>query len=141
MKHEFYIGQTLIATDPCTLDDHPFADALIIGKRYKIKGLTKDDIVIKSEEFNKHEFPFDEVFNYFRLVAKPKYEGTIEPLRKSKSFWMIVIENGYAPVKKHDSYEEAFEECSRLSKKENKTAYVLKAETQIEQISNVIQLE
>jgi hypothetical protein len=141
MKHEFYIGQTLIATDPCTLIDHPYADALVIGKQYKIKGLTKDDIVIKSEEVNKHEFPFDEVFNYFRLVSKPKYKGTIEPLRKSKSFWMVVIENGYAPVKKHDSYEEAFEECSRLSKKENKTAYVLKAETQIEQISNVIQLE
>jgi hypothetical protein len=141
MTNEFYIGQTLIATNPCTLDDHNFADALIIGKTYKIKGLTNKEIVIKSEEFNQHEFPFNEVFNYFRLVAKPKYKGTIEPLRTSKLFWMVVVENGYAPLKKHDSYEEAFEECSRLSKKENKTAYVLKAETQIEQISNVIQLK
>ena len=142
MINEFYIGQTLIATNPCTLDDHPFADALIIGKRYKIKGLTNKEIVIKSEEFNEHEFPFDEVFNYFRLVAKPKYKGAIEPLRTSKSFWMVVVENGYTiPSKKHESYQEAFEECSRLSKKENKTAYVLKAETQIEQISNVIQLK
>jgi hypothetical protein len=141
MTNEFYIGQTLIATNPCTLDDHNFADALIIGKTYKIKGLTNKEIVIKSEEFNKHHFPFDEVFNYFRLVAKPKYKGAIEPLRTAKSFWMVVLQNGYAPVKMHESYQEAFEECSRLSKKENKTAYVLKAETQIEQISNVIQLK
>ena len=142
MITDFYIGQTLIAIDPCTLDDAPYADALLINKRYKIKGLTKDSIVIKSEEFNKHKFPFNEVFDYFRLVGKPKYQGTIEPLRTSKTFYIVWVEGSIiSPKIKHETYEEAFTECQRLSKKENKTAYVLKAQTQVEQIPNVIQLK
>jgi len=142
MKHEFYIGQTLIATNPCTLDDAPHADALLINKRYKIKDITKTDIVISSEEFKVHEFPFNEVFNYFRLVGKPRYKDTIEPLRTNKAFWIVWVDGSHnTNFKQHDTYEEAFAECQRLSKKENKTAYVLKAETQVEQIPNVIQLK
>jgi len=141
MKHKFYVGQTLIATDPCTLEDHPYTDALVIGKSYKIEDLSESDIIIKSEEFDVHEFPFEDVFDFFKLDNQPRYVGSIEPLRCAKAFWMVAIENGYTPIKKHESYEEALAECQRLSKKENKTAWVLKAETQVEQIPYVIQLK
>jgi hypothetical protein len=133
MKNEFYVGQTLIATDPCRLDeDDIFEDSLIVGKEYKIVGFTNYHIVIINEMQNHYALLFDEVFDYFKLD---------EPLRTATSFWVVWVENGFTnPSKKYPTYEEAFAECQRLSKKENKTAYVLKAETQVEQISNVIQL-
>jgi len=141
MTHNFHVGQTLIATDPCTLKLNG-ADALIIGKKYKIKGFNGECILIKSEEFKEHEFPFNEVFNYFKLPETPRYKGTIEPLRNVNIFWLVWVEGSiYTPKIKHETYDEAFAECQRLSKKENKTAYVLKAEKMVEQISNVIQLK
>lgn len=69
-----------------------------------------------------------------------KFEGRIEPLTDCKPFYMVVVENGvYSPNMKHDKYEDAFQEMLRLSKKENKKAYVLISVTQVEQIASVKQ--
>ena len=71
---------------------------------------------------------------------KVKFEGKIEPLIDCKPFYMVVIEDGvYPPKIKYEKYEEVFNECLRLSKKENKKAYILISVTQIEQIPNVKQ--
>lgn len=69
-----------------------------------------------------------------------KFEGKIEPLTDCKPFYMVVVEDGFYPPKlKHEKYEDAFQEMLRLSKKENKTAYVLISVTQVQQIPNVKQ--
>jgi hypothetical protein len=69
-----------------------------------------------------------------------KFEGRIEPLTDCKPFYMVVVEDGvYPPKPKYDKYEDAFQEVLRLSKKENKKAYVLISVTQVELIANVKQ--
>lgn len=71
---------------------------------------------------------------------QPKFEGKIEPITKSKAFYMVIVEDSvYPPRLKHEKYEDAFEEMLRLSKKENKKAYVLLSVTEVEQIPNVKQ--
>lgn len=70
-----------------------------------------------------------------------RFEGKIKPLTDCKPFYMVVVEDAVNPPKlKHEKYEDAFQEMLRLSKKENKTAYVLISVTQVEQIPNVKQL-
>lgn len=72
---------------------------------------------------------------------KPKFEGKIEPLSKSKTFYMVVVEGGYTPPRKqHECYDEAFAEATRLAKIENKKAFVVQAITEVEMIPNVKQL-
>lgn len=69
-----------------------------------------------------------------------KFEGRIEPLTNCKPFYMVVVEDSvHSPKRKHETYEDAFEEMLRLSKKENKKAYVLISVTQVEQVPNVKQ--
>lgn len=69
-----------------------------------------------------------------------KFEGKIEPLSDCKPFYMVFVEDGvYSPKLKHEKYEDAFQEMLRLSKKENKKAFVLISVTQVEQIPNVKQ--
>jgi hypothetical protein len=69
-----------------------------------------------------------------------KYEGKIEPLTSAQPFYMVVVEEGIFPPKtKHLSYQDAFEECLRLSKKLNKKAYVMLSVTLVEQIPNILQ--
>ena len=69
-----------------------------------------------------------------------KFEGKIEPLTDCKPFYMVFVEDSvYPPKLKHEKYEDAFQEMLRLSKKENKKAYVLSSVTQVEQIPNVKQ--
>ena len=69
-----------------------------------------------------------------------KFEGKIEPLNNQKPFYMVLLENAHTPPQtKHENYEEAFQEMLRLSKKENKKAYVLLSISQVEQVPNVIQ--
>ena len=71
---------------------------------------------------------------------KVKFEGEIEHLTDCKPFYMAVVEDGiYPPKLKHERYEDAFKEMLRLSKKENKKAYVLISLTQVEQIPNIKQ--
>lgn len=71
-----------------------------------------------------------------------KYEGEIKPFIGNRAFYMVVVEGGNTPPSKHhETYEQAFSECNRLSQKENKTSYIVKAITEIRQISNVTQLE
>ena len=80
-------------------------------------------------------------------MKKPKtkkpselFEGKIEPFVSKEPFYMVVVQGSiYPPEKQHASYEEAFNECLRLSKKENKTAFVMMSVTQVEQIPNVTQ--
>ena len=67
-----------------------------------------------------------------------KFEGRIEPLTDCKPFYMVVVEDCvYPPKLKHENYEDAFNEMLRLSKKENKKAYVLISVTQVEQVPNI----
>jgi hypothetical protein len=71
---------------------------------------------------------------------KQKFEGKIEAITSSEPFYMVVVEEGIFPPKtKHLSYQDAFEECLRISKKENKKAYVMLSVTLVEQIPNVLQ--
>jgi hypothetical protein len=71
-----------------------------------------------------------------------KYEGEIKPLTSNKSFYMVFVKGGSKyPIREHENYHDAFNECNRLSHLENKTAYIVKAITKIQQISNVTQLE
>ena len=60
----------------------------------------------------------------------------------TKSFYMVVVEGGNNPQNvKYEEYEVALKECNRLSQKENKTAYVVRAITKIKQVSQVTKLE
>lgn len=69
-----------------------------------------------------------------------KFEGKIEPLKDCNPFYMVIVEDGvYPPKLKHEKYDDAFQEMLRLSKKENKKAYVLISVTQVEQIPNIKQ--
>jgi len=71
---------------------------------------------------------------------KVRYEGTIVPLLQDEGKYMVVVEEGFTPPKvKWKTYDEAFIECLRLSKKENKKAYVVSIITQIELIPNITQ--
>lgn len=69
-----------------------------------------------------------------------RYKGTIVPLLQDEGTYMVIVEDGYNPPKvKWKTYAEAFTECLRLSKKENKKAYVVSIITQVELIPNVTQ--
>lgn len=73
-------------------------------------------------------------------MAKKKFQGKIEPLNTEQKFYMVWLEDSiYPPKQKHEIYEKAFEESLRLSKKENKTAYVLMSVTKVEQVPHVTQ--
>jgi hypothetical protein len=77
---------------------------------------------------------------YLSKRGKAKFEGRIKPLTDCKPFYMVVVEGGiYPPNIKHENYDDAFEEMLRLSKKENKKAFVLVSVTEVEQIPNVKQ--
>ena len=66
----------------------------------------------------------------------------INQFEQERGFFMVVVEHGnFPPVKKHDTYQEALEEAMRLSKKENKDAYVLQSRVKVEQIPNIIQFK
>jgi phosphoribosyl 1,2-cyclic phosphodiesterase len=67
-----------------------------------------------------------------------RFEGKIEPLTDLTAFYMVVVEDSiYPPKEKHLKYDDAFSEMLRLSKKENKKAFVLLSIAQAEQIPNV----
>lgn len=69
-----------------------------------------------------------------------KFEGQILPITKAIPFYMVLVEDSLnAPKKKHESYEDAFLEMLRLSKQENKKAYVLVSVTKVEQTPNITQ--
>lgn len=73
---------------------------------------------------------------------KAKFQGKIEPLINSTPFYMVVVQGAfYPPEKQHETYEDAFNECLRLSKKENKKAFVMLSVSQVEQIPNVTQFK
>ena len=69
-----------------------------------------------------------------------KYEGTIQGFTE-KPVYFVIVEGGNAPTKKHEEYNDAFIEMVRLSKKENKKAYVVKLVSMCELIPNIIQYE
>ena len=74
--------------------------------------------------------------------ASELFEGEIKPFANTKPFYMVVVQGSiYPPEKQHETYDDAFNECLRLSKKENKTAFVMVSVTQVELIHNVTQLK
>jgi len=69
---------------------------------------------------------------------KAKFEGKIEPYHDSTPFYMVFLEDAIHPPKvKHEKYEDAFSEMLRLSKQENKKAFIMISVTQVEQIPNI----
>ena len=73
-------------------------------------------------------------------VKNKRYQGTIKPLTDNNPFYMVVVENSHMPPQvKHENYDDAFKEALRLSKRENKTAYVVISMTKVEQVSHVTQ--
>ena len=113
--------------------------AYIKGKEYLSEGNTylTDE---QGDYFHKMEDQSN-FFEHFQLIGEPKFEGSVDNLKQSESFYMVLVEGSTtAPKVKHDEYYIAFEECMRLSKQEGKTAFVLKAITEVEQIPNVKQL-
>ena len=74
--------------------------------------------------------------------ASELFEGEIKPFANTKPFYMVVVQGSiYPPEKQHETYDDAFNECLRLSKKKNKTAFVMVSVTQVELIHNVTQLK
>jgi len=122
--------------------------SLTIGKSYPIKSINEIEVVIIDDTNCSNYFTLDNLDKYFTIKPNPmpkkeespKYEGKIEPLQDNKDVYMVVV-LGMMCYVQYDTYDKAFEECLRLSKKENKTAYVLKAVTKVEQIPNVTQYE
>lgn len=76
-----------------------------------------------------------------KKVQVNKFSGEIKPLTSTDPFYMVLVEGSvYTPTIKHEDYNAAFEEMLRLSKKENKKAWVMVSVTQVEQVPNVTQL-
>ncbi len=73
-------------------------------------------------------------------MSNPKYEGTIQGFTENP-FYMVIVDGGNAPTKKHDKYNDAFLEMVRLSKKENKKCFVVKVVSMCELIPNIVQYE
>jgi len=73
---------------------------------------------------------------------KTRYEGDIKPLVNTTPFYMVIVEESlYPPKVKYETYEEAFQEALKQSKRFNVKAYVMGSVTQIEQIPNVTQFK
>jgi len=67
-----------------------------------------------------------------------KFEGVIEPFNDSTPFYMVFVDGAiHSPKVKHEKYEDAFSEMLRLSKQENKKAFIMISVTQVEQIPNI----
>ena len=49
------------------------------------------------------------------------------PPTKFEPFYMVQVEGAGVPTKRHERHEEAFAEATRLAKKEQRKAYILKA--------------
>jgi len=61
-----------------------------------------------------------------------------ELIEEVEGFYMVVVTGSiYPPTEQHKDFDYALGEATRLSKKENKTAYVLKAVAQVEQVSKI----
>lgn len=61
------VGQKIRAIDRCIMKDSG-KPALIIGKLYPIFKIDKTSIYVESEIFGVHEFPFNEVSNFFHII-------------------------------------------------------------------------
>jgi len=69
----------------------------------------------------------------------PKFEGVVDRLKSNDGFYVVFVEGSiYPPIVKHKEYSDARDECMRLATKESKTAYVMKAVTEIQLVPKVI---
>lgn len=77
-----------------------------------------------------------------KLIEPEIFQGAIVPMQDNAEFYMVVVEGSiYPPTVKHETFDEAFHESLRLSKKENRIAYVLKSITKVQQIPYVTKLK
>ena len=68
----------------------------------------------------------------------PVFVGEIEGFKSPPPFYIVWVEGSLFPyTTKHTMWEDAYKECLRLSAKENKTAYVLVSETEVEQVPKI----
>jgi hypothetical protein len=80
-----------------------------------------------------------EMNDFFTKKPKPLAKESIEEVQ---GFYMVVVSGSiYPPTEQHNDFDYALGEATRLSKKENKTAYVLKSVTQVEQVSKITNLK
>lgn len=76
-----------------------------------------------------------EMNDFFTKKPKPSAK---EPIEEAEGFYMVVVNGSiYPPTEQHKDFDYALGEATRLSKKENKTAYVLKAVAQVEQVFKI----
>jgi hypothetical protein len=81
-------------------------------------------------------------YKFSNSLYKETDNHLVFELFTERVFFMVVVDKGnFPPVKKHDTYQEALDEAMRLSKKENKDAYVLQSRVKVEQIPNIIQFK
>jgi len=76
-----------------------------------------------------------EMNDFFTKKPNPSAK---EPIEEVEGFYMVVVTGSiHPPTEQHKDFDYALGEATRLSKKENKTAYVLKAVVQVEQVSKI----
>lgn len=77
MKHNLKVGDILIAKDECLMEETN-EKALIIGKKYKIKGIEADYFYITSELGSNHCFYLADIDEFFDIKneRKPALENT-----------------------------------------------------------------
>jgi len=126
-------GDRFLCIKDFKMDDGEIA--YVKGKEYVSD---KNNHITDNEPDPNHKMKgLSNFFEHFLSINNPKFEGRIE----KKVFYMVLVEGSpIAPRIKHDDYDVALNECVRLSKQEGKTAYVLKAVTEVEQSPNVSQL-
>jgi hypothetical protein len=108
MKNVFYVGQTLIATDPCPTDeDDIFEDSLIVGKKYRIESITDRSIAISSEQQRVHWYTFDVVFDYFKLEEEPLRKANVMTAMQQLINYMVA--NFHLTDESHIEFAKAIE--------------------------------
>jgi hypothetical protein len=56
----------------------------------------------------------------------PTFEGSIEPIKKTKVFWCVAADGKNAPTKQHETEFDALQEAIRIANKERCDTFVLK---------------
>lgn len=98
---------------------------------------SEDGIDFWIEVIRRKNFEF-----FFKKYPKqtPRYEGIIEGFSNSK-FYMVYVQGGKTPNRRHNTYEEAFKECVRLNRKTGFNAFVLETISEIKVIQKVKQFK
>jgi hypothetical protein len=119
-------------------------------KKYTVVGIVKGTFNLEREDGIVRNWTKDDIKNGLYKKPKPsetdpsdamftnRIKAKLEPIEEVEGFYMVVVSGSiYPPTEQHKDFDYALGEATRLSKKENKTAYVLKAVAQVEQVSKI----